>query len=155
MSRWTIDGPLEPPCPPPVPLVVDRVEDLVALGVGQLHRDELPGEVEALRGRGRRRRFLLNRLRGFDLSGIGLHAARISGMGGERSMDAVIDRTCSMLNACAAGDCATATGSFGARLLQLRITSCSPAWNDSGVICNRHRSHSATAASILHSSCNR
>ena len=105
----TIDGPLEPPCPLPVPLVVDRVEDLVALGVGQLSRDELPGEVKALRGRGRRRRFRLNRLRGFDLSGIGLRAARISGMGGERSMDAILEITCSMLNACAAGDCATST----------------------------------------------
>ena len=104
----TIDGPLEPPCPLPVPPVVDRVEDLVALGVGQLRRDELPGEVKALRGR-RRRRFGLNRLWGFDLSGIGLGAARISGMGGERSMDAILEITCSMLNACAAGDCATST----------------------------------------------
>ena len=100
----TIDGPLEPPCPLPVPPVVDRVEDLVALGVGQLRRDELPGEVEALRGRGRRRRFRLIRLRGFDLSGIGLRAARISGMGREGSMDAILEITCSMLSACAAGD---------------------------------------------------
>jgi hypothetical protein len=77
----TIDGPLEPPCPLAVPPVVDRVEDLMALGIGQLCRDKLPREVKAaLWGwrRGRFRRIQLRRFR-VDLFRIGLRrAARIS-----------------------------------------------------------------------------
>ena len=40
-----IDGPLQPPRPLAIPIVVDAVDDLVAAGVQGLGRDEPPREV--------------------------------------------------------------------------------------------------------------